>query len=41
MISIYLVSSVCKLMDAYTIFASTEILLTDCETKKINGNANK
>ena len=33
MISVFLVSSVCKLVDAYTFFASMEILLTDCETK--------
>jgi hypothetical protein len=33
MISVFLVSSVCKLVDAYAFFSSTEILLGDCETK--------
>jgi hypothetical protein len=41
MVSIILVSSMCKHIDAYTIFASTEILLADCETKNTNDNANE
>jgi len=33
MISNYLVNSVFKLMDAYTFFTNSEILLGYCETK--------
>ena len=41
MISTYVVGCVCKLVYAYIFFSSSEILLTDGETKKKKDNANE